>query len=212
MEITYIGHACFLVKFSTGLSVCFDPYSHGSVPGLADAKVTADEVYCSHTHADHNDYGSVGSPEKRYDGPAPEVEVIKTFHDDEGGVKRGRNNITLVRSGNETAVHMGDIGCDLTPEQVNIIKGCDLLMIPVGGFFTVDCKKAFEMCVQIDPKAVIPMHFSGKSFGYDVISGREEFVELIEAKGDRAVISAGSSLSELPEEKSLLLMDPLRVL
>ena len=212
MEVTYVGHACFIIRFSTGLSVCFDPYAKGSVPGLSDANAVADEVYCSHTHADHNDSGSVRSPEKPYEGPAPEVEIIRTFHDEVRGAKRGTNTITLVKSGSETVVHMGDIGCDLTDEQLAKIKGCDLLLIPVGGFFTIGCRQAFDLCGRIDPAAVVPMHFSGESFGYDVISGREEFVELIKNAGDREIINAGSSIDDLPSGKSLLLMDPLRIL
>ena len=195
MEVTYIGHACFVIRFSTGLSVCFDPYSKGSVPGLSDCNAVADEVFCSHTHGDHNDSASVGSPDEAYSGPAP-----------------GKNNITIIKCGGETAVHMGDIGCELSDSQIEKLKGCDLLMIPVGGFFTINCKEAFELCGKIDPKVVVPMHFSGESFGYDQISGREEFVELIEDAGGRAVINGGSSVSALPEEKSLLLLDPLRIL
>lgn len=212
MEVTYIGHACFVVKFSTGLSVCFDPYSGGSVPGLADAGAVAGEVFCSHSHGDHNASGEVRKPEKSYDGPAPEVEIIPSFHDEVKGAKRGTNNITRIKSGTETVVHMGDIGCDLTADQTAKIKGCDLLMIPVGGFFTIDCKKAFELCRQIDPGAVVPMHYRGDSFGYDVISGREEFVELIRNSGERKIINGGSTVDGLPSGKSLLLMDPLRIL
>ena len=212
MEVTFIGHACFLIKFSTGLSVCFDPYATGSVPGLGDAEVTADEVFCSHSHPDHNDKESVRTPEIPYNGPAPEVELIQTFHDDVCGAKRGMNNITIVRSGGETAVHMGDLGCDLTAEQIEKLKGCDLLLIPVGGFFTIDCRKAFEICGQIGPKVVVPMHYSGESFGYDVISGREEFVELIRSSGEREIINGGSNVPALPDGKVLLLMEPLRIL
>lgn len=210
MKVTYIGHSCFQIKFSTGLSVCFDPYSHGSVPGLSDAEAVADMTFCSHSHADHNDSESVGTPDEPYTGPAPEVKVIGTYHDEVKGAERGLNNITLVKSGDETVVHMGDIGCDLPQEQLSLIKGCDLLMIPVGGFFTIDCGMAYEMCRKTDSKAVIPMHYRGASFGYSQISGREEFVELITKEGVRKMIASGSEISGLPEEKSLILMEPLR--
>ena len=212
MDITYVGHACFLIKFSTGLRVCFDPYKDGSVPGLASADVVADEVYCSHSHADHCDYESVLSPDDPYEGDAPEVEVIKTFHDDVQGAARGRNNITIVKSGKEKVVHMGDIGCELTEEQLDRIRGCDFLMIPVGGFFTINCRQAYRMVNQIEPMAVVPMHFSGNGFGYKEISGREEFVELFKKSDDRAIIYAGRHLGVLPQEKCLLLMEPLRIL
>ncbi len=212
MEITFVGHACFTIRFSTGLKICFDPYCPGSVPGLTDMDITADRIFCSHSHADHNGSAYVGTPEDPYKGEEPAVELIKTFHDDARGAKRGDNNITVVKSGNETVVHMGDIGCELTKEQAEKIKGCDLLMIPVGGFYTIDCRQAFEMCSQIDPKVVIPMHYSGATFGYDVISGREEFVELIGKAGGRKTVNAGSTVAELPGEKALLLMEPLRIL
>ena len=212
MEITYVGHACFVIRFDTGLTVCFDPYSPGSVPGLSDANVSADEVFCSHSHKDHSDFESVGKPFDPYTGPEPEVTVIKTFHDDVQGAKRGRNNITKVKSGDETVVHMGDIGCDLTDEQIDQIKRCDLLMIPVGGFFTIDCKKAHDMTNLIDPKVVIPMHYSSKRFGYDQISGREEFVELIGNDEDREIISRRFVAEELPKVRALLLMEPLKIL
>ncbi|MBQ5489861.1 MAG: MBL fold metallo-hydrolase, partial [Oscillospiraceae bacterium] len=97
-------------------------------------------------------------------------------------------------------------------DQIAAIKGCDLLMIPVGGYYTIGCQKAFEMVGQIDPKVVIPMHYKSKKFGYDVLSGREEFVELIGNEGEREIVSRRFTAEELPKEKSLLLMEPLRIL
>ena len=212
MDITYIGHACFLIHFATGLSVCFDPYKKGSVPGLGEAEVTADEVFCSHSHSDHSDFESVMPPEEPYEGSEPTVEIIKTFHDDVQGAARGRNNITIVKTRTEKVVHMGDLGCDITNEQLDRIKGCDLLMIPVGGFFTINCRQAFRMCQMIEPKAVVPMHYRGRTFGYDQISGREEFVQLVKDEGVRKIVNGGTHIGSLPEGKSLILMDPLRIL
>ena len=211
MDITYIGHACFLIKFATGLTVCFDPYKKGSVPGLAEPDVKADEVFCSHSHDDHSDFNSVLPPEEPYAGSEPQVETIRTFHDDVQGAARGRNNITIVKSGKDKVVHMGDIGCEITDEQLDRIKGCDLLLIPVGGFFTINCRQAYRMLCQIDPKAVVPMHFRGETFGYDVISGREEFVRLVKDAGDRRIVNGGSHIGSLPDGKTLILMDPLRI-
>lgn len=212
MEVIYVGHACFLITFNSGLTVCFDPYKEGSVPGLAPHDVVAHEVFCSHSHDDHNDFESVRAPEMPYRGSEPVVDILRTFHDDVQGAARGRNNITIVKSGDEKAVHMGDIGCDLNNEQLDRIKGCDLLMIPVGGFFTINCRQAYRMLEQISPKAVIPMHYRGKTFGYDAISGREEFVDLVSEAGNRRIINAGRHLESIPEEKSLILMEPLRIL
>jgi L-ascorbate metabolism protein UlaG (beta-lactamase superfamily) len=106
-------------------------------------------------------------------------------------------------------VHMGDIGCDLTDTQLDEIKGCDVLMIPVGGFFTINARQAYEMINLIEPRAVIPMHYRGDSFGYAQIGRREDFEKLFE-DGDRKIVSAGSVAEKLPEGKSVILMDPLR--
>ena len=212
MDITYIGHSCFLIHFATGLSVCFDPYKKGSVPGLGETDVTAHEVFCSHSHSDHSDFESVMPPEEPYTGPEVQVETLRTFHDDVQGAARGRNNITIVKVRGEKVVHMGDIGCDITDEQLDRIKGCDLLLIPVGGFFTINCRQAFRMCKLIDPKAVVPMHYRGKSFGYDLISERDEFVQLCKDSGDRKIINGGTHVGSLPEGKSVILMEPLRIL
>jgi L-ascorbate metabolism protein UlaG (beta-lactamase superfamily) len=104
---------------------------------------------------------------------------------------------------------MGDIGCDLTDTQLDEIKGCDVLMIPVGGFFTINARQAYEMINLIEPRAVIQMHYRGDSFGYAQIGRREDFEKLFE-DGDRKIVSAGSVAEKLPEGKSLILMDPLR--
>ena len=85
-------------------------------------------------------------------------------------------------------------------------------MSPVGGFFTIDCKKAHDMTNLIDPKVVIPMHYSSKRFGYEQISGREEFVELIGNDEDREIISRRFVAEELPKVRALLLMEPLKIL
>ena len=212
MDITFIGHACFLIKFDTGLTVCFDPYKDGSVPGLGPANVEAHEVFCSHSHNDHNDFESVMSPEEPYIGREPEIDIIKTFHDDVQGAARGRNNITIVKVGGEKVVHMGDIGCDITEEQLDRMRGADLLLIPVGGFYTINCRMAFQMTNRINPKAVVPMHFSGDTFGYSQISRRDEFVNLVEDAGDRKIINGGSHIGHLPDDKSLVIMEPLRIL
>lgn len=210
MKITYIGHACFFLEYQSGYSICLDPYSSGSVPGLADTDLVADKVMCSHSHFDHNDADSVKAPARQYTGSKPEIELIHTYHDEVQGAKRGDNDITVIDFEGSKTVHLGDIGCDITDEQLAKIKNCDVLMIPVGGFYTIDCKQAFALCGKICPKAVIPMHYSSDSFGYDEISGREEFVTLINDSGSRKVIEAGSSYSVDADEKVLVLMEPVR--
>ena len=209
MKITYIGHACFVIENNAGGKIATDPYKKGSVPGLSAPDIEADEVICSHGHSDHNAYDEVSAPAEPWGGDF-KILSIKTYHDNMKGVLRGRNNINRFEVDGLKFVHMGDIGCELTDTQLDEIKGCDVLMIPVGGFFTINARQAYEMINLIEPRAVIPMHYRGVNFGYKEIAGREEFVESIVKEGKREIITAGSVIDSIPEEKTLILMEPLR--
>ena len=197
-----------MVENDAGGKTATDPYKEGSVPGLAAPDIEADEVICSHGHSDHNAFDEVRAPAEPWGGDF-KILSIKTYHDNMKGILRGRNNVTRFEVDGLKFVHMGDIGCDLTDTQLDEIKGCDVLMIPVGGFFTINARQAYEMINLIEPRAVIPMHYRGDSFGYAQIGRREDFEKLFE-DGDREIVSAGSVAEKLPEGKAVMLMDPLR--
>lgn len=187
MKITWIGHACFKLEHE-GSSVVIDPYSDGSVPGLLPVKETADMVLCSHGHGDHNAAGNVQITGKAAD--MIKVTAIDSFHDDKEGSLRGKNKIFVLEWGGYKIVHFGDIGCQLTGEQAEQVSGADLAMIPVGGYYTVDAAEAAQILKEVSPKLVIPMHFSGDSYGYDEISTVDPFAAL---KAE-AVRSSGSEI------------------
>lgn len=209
MKITFIGHACFLIEDNAGHTIATDPYRHGAVPGLKDHDLVADEVICSHNHHDHDDFDGVGAPENTWPGKF-DVKIIRTFHDDVQGAARGRNNISIINIDGKKVVHMGDIGCELSASQLDQIRGCDVLMIPVGGFYTINARQAFAMTKDIDPRVVIPMHYRGKTFGYKEIATREEFEQLVLAKGDRKVIRHTSVFEDNNDYKCMVLLEPLR--
>ena len=174
MKITWLGHSCFKVE-SDGYSAVLDPYADGSVPGLANMRETADIVLCSHGHDDHNAAGNVNL---RGSGAAPfDVSFIDTWHDNVRGKMRGSNRVTILSDGKMTLVHMGDLGCDLTPAQYEEIGHPDVLLIPVGGFFTINAKQASAIADRIGARITVPMHFKSKSFGYKVIGTVDGFVE-----------------------------------
>lgn len=174
MKITWYGHACFLLESDCG-SVVFDPYAPGKVPGWTLPELSADLVLCSHGHGDHNYAAGVSPTGAAFRGA---VTKLPSFHDDRGGALRGENTITLVEAEGLRVVHMGDIGCMLTEEQRAALGRVDVLMIPVGGHYTVDAAGAWEIVRAIGPGIVIPMHFRGRGFGYDVISTVEPFLKL----------------------------------
>ena len=174
MKLTWYGHSCFLLESGEG-SILFDPYAPGSVPGWELPELRADAVICSHGHRDHGWREGVALSGGRFTGS---VEQLASFHDDRRGALRGENTITLAEADGVRAVHMGDIGCALTAEQIAALGRVDVLMIPVGGHYTVDAAGAWEITKALAPKIVIPMHYRGADFGYDVIGPVEPFLNL----------------------------------
>ncbi len=174
MKITWLGHSCFKIE-ENGYSVITDPYSAGSVPGYGALQEEADCVLCSHGHGDHCAEGEI---KKRTGGVCPfEFEFIDTFHDDQKGALRGTNRITILKAGGLKLIHMGDIGCDLTDEQYEKLQGADVLLIPVGGFFTVEPDLAKKMADRIGAVVTVPMHFRTPEFGYPKIGTLDAYTK-----------------------------------
>ncbi len=180
MKITWIGHSCFKIE-SNGYTIITDPYEDGYVPGLKPLRENANRVFCSHQHGDHNAKDLV----EIIEGQACPFtfETIETWHDEVKGAKRGSNTILIMDDGKERLAHLGDLGCELEKEQVQKLKGVDVCLIPVGGYYTINGKQAAELVNLIQPKIVIPMHYrdSRGRFGFDVISTENEFIEYMDS-------------------------------
>lgn len=176
ITVTWHGHSCFTLE-SEGYSIVLDPYEPDSVPGLEPLDLFADEVFCSHYHHDHGCEWAVQLAEEPGESPFT-VKEIKTFHDPEKGKLRGENMIRIFQAGNIKLAHFGDLGCGLTPEQKKQLSGLDAVMIPVGGFFTIDAKEAKEIVKELKPRVVIPMHYRTEEFGYEQIGRLAEFTRL----------------------------------
>ena len=169
MKLTWYGHSCFLLECNDGIIV-FDPYKNKTVPGLKDLSLKAHLVLCSHDHSDHCGIENVTIQEKHI-----EYDFIDSYHDDQKGKLRGFNRIHIIQSEDMKVVHLGDIGCFLDDYQK--IAGCDVLMIPVGGYYTINSQQALEMIHQIQPRIVIPMHYRSDHFGYDGIDTIDSFIK-----------------------------------
>lgn len=172
MKVIWNGHSCFTLETAEG-SVVFDPYQDGSVPGCSPLRLCADRVLCSHDHRDHGAKELVSLSGR---APSYQVEEIHTFHDPEKGALRGPNTIHIITAEGLRVAHLGDLGCTLEPEQVEQLRGLDAVLIPVGGFYTIDAKQAQALTEQISARVVVPMHYRSPSFGYDVIGPLEDFL------------------------------------
>ena len=175
LELRWHGHACFSLR-NRDFIVVFDPYENHYVPGLEPLDLEADLVLCSHDHGDHSASHLI-RPRTGHRNPFT-IHTIETYHDPEQGALRGRNTIHLLECGNLRVAHFGDIGCPLTPAQLAELKGLDVAMIPVGGFYTIGPEEARHLMNDLDAKVVIPMHYRMGEIGLPAIADIEEFLAL----------------------------------
>ncbi len=172
MKIEYLGHSCFKLTESTGTSVICNPYDEAVGYGVPE--MSADAVTVSHHHYDHDAVKSVkGSPviidkECSYDLPGVEINAIKSFHDGEEGKLRGGNLIFKFRMDGIDVCHLGDLGEECSSALIDELLPVNVLLIPVGGTYTIDAEMAKEYVDRIMPEVVIPMHYRDKGCKLDI--------------------------------------------
>jgi len=201
MKIQWLGHSAFLITTRNGARVLMDPYESGAYGGgigYGPIQVEADLVTISHDqHEDHNCLKTVGgnpSVIKGKEGGIVRgivVRRVQTYHDNSGGRERGENQVTCLEADGMSVCHLGDLGHLLTPEQVAGIGSPDVLLVPVGGIFTVDPREATQVVAQLQPRLVIPMHYKTSKCGFP-IAAVDEFLE-----GKPAVEKTGTSTLEV---------------
>lgn len=174
MKLIWHGHSCFTVETDGGSAV-FDPYSDGSVPGLAPLRLTADAVYCSHEHRDHSARDVVTLTGR---SPAFTVETIACHHDNRLGLLRGKNTIHILRAEGMRVAHLGDLGHLLRGEALEKLRGVDALLLPIGGYYTIDAATARKLADDIGPRIIIPMHYRLGGMGYREIAELSDFTRL----------------------------------
>ena len=171
MKIQYLGHSCFKLTESTGKSVITDPYS-GIGYELPEG-LTADAVTVSHNHFDHNAVEKVKAKcvlrgEGFFELDGVSVTGVKSYHDQSEGAERGENTIYKFRMDGMDICHMGDIGEDCSAELIEMLLPVNILLIPVGGTYTIDAERAKEYVDRIMPDVVILMHYKSKHSTIDV--------------------------------------------
>lgn len=168
MQIKWYGQSCFqinaVVSKNNQIKIVIDPFSPEI--GLKVPSLEADLVLCTHNHYDHNNVKIVKGDPFLIDGPG-EYEIkgvfiqgINSWHDNKQGEERGNNTIYIIEAEDLKICHMGDFGQDeLNESQLEQIGEVDILMVPVGGTYTIDAKGALKVSSQIEPKIIIPMHY-----------------------------------------------------
>ena len=181
MKIKWFGQACFLITSNNGIRIITDPFDHRL--GYDVPSVEADIVTASHDHYDHNNVASVKGEFIRIDKPGKflakgiDIVGVETFHDESKGSKRGKNTVFKFSVDGINICHCGDLGHVLSDEQAERLGKVDILLVPVGGTYTVNAVKAWEIVKQLNPVVTIPMHFKTKAISLP-IEGVERFLSV----------------------------------
>lgn len=187
MLIRHIGHAEFLIVTESGVRIVTDPYDASC--GYPLQKTDADIALISHHHHDHDAVENLKGEPRIIDKagqytPEPDVRVtaVKGFHDDEQGSKRGETLLFLIETEGLRIVHLGDLGCALDNNQLEQLKKPDILMIPIGGFYTIGAEQAKQTAEQLGAGIILPMHYRTEYNQDWPISGPEAFLEQFATK------------------------------
>ncbi|OGN28291.1 MAG: hypothetical protein A2941_01960 [Candidatus Yanofskybacteria bacterium RIFCSPLOWO2_01_FULL_49_17] len=179
MMITWFGQSCFRIEAKEG-SILTDPFSKDI--GLKPPRIKDDIITVSHQHFDHNNVGEA-NPEAfiiqnpgEYEKQGIAVRGIASFHDNKQGVERGPNTIYVFKAEDMTVAHLGDLGHVLTDAQIEAVGDVDMVLIPVGGTYTIDAKTAAQVIGQIEPKIIVPMHYKVPGLNVD-LDGPEKFIK-----------------------------------
>ena len=230
LVIRWLGQACFLLTTIGGSHILIDPPHPEVGYHIVAHSLPADMVFVSHEHPDHNfAEAASGTPALiaplTKPGPTQSGVVdaavgvvfrytrLFAYHDNVHGVKRGPDTITVIETNGLRICHLGDLGqLALTPYQITAIGRVDVLMIPVGGFFTINGTQAAAIVQQLHPRVILPMHYATPALNSDL---REKLATnlafLAAMKGHAAVVSIHSrdlSLSPktLPKTPTIYLL------
>ncbi len=209
MKLTYMAHACFLLEVN-GLQIVFDPYKYHSFSGAVGydkLNVSADIVLLSHHHDDHAGIEEISGQfdvidsegEWEYDGM--KIKGVLSYHDPENGKLRGKNTVFIVSTETCSVAHLGDQGV-VDANVINELSNVDLVMVPVGGTYTLGPKEACEFITQLKaPKTIVPMHYKTPKLGFP-IKGVDEFLTVCSSIPSIEVGSSQVQVEDILEQEN----------
>jgi len=213
MQLKYLGHSSFLIKTKEA-KVVTDPFDPKAV-GMKFPKQEADVVTFSHQHPDHNYEAGVSETALvvdwagEYEKKGVRITGYQTYHDNEKGAQRGENTIYKIEADDISILHCGDLGHSLSDELVDEIGDVDILLIPVGGHYTIDAAEAVKIIHKIEPSIVIPMHYNHKDLDqktYKDLTGLDEFVAKYGSVPSETLDLLTLKKEDIPEDTKLIVL------
>jgi len=215
MEIKYFGHSTFCIKGKNAILVT-DPFNPKATGLKFPKHVEADIVTISHNHDDHNDVTQLeGTPfvihdVGEYDVKGVSVVGFPSYHDGIKGQERGKNIIFHIEFEGVNILHLGDLGYMPSTEEIEALDGVDILMVPVGGRYTIDATQAKTLITEIDPFIVIPMHYARPDLDMKAFEGCADlsvFLKEMGKEGTVPVPKLNTTKDKLPEELQVVVFE-----
>lgn len=178
MKLRYYGHACFSLSYPGGPTLVIDPFDETVTYPPCNA--ACDAALLSHDHFDHNhtqslrgDFITIRSAGE-YEVRGVRITAAPSFHDKQGGALRGPNLIFRIEGGGLTLVHLGDLGHMPNEVQQRALEDVDVLLLPIGGTYTIDTPEAEALLLAVRPRHAVAMHYRTEDYDFNV-STCEEF-------------------------------------
>lgn len=213
MDITYLGHSSFRLRGKSATLVT-DPFDPKTV-GMKYSGVSADIVTISHGHDDHNQSSLVKDVQRVISGPG-EYEIkgvsvigIPSYHDEKKGELRGKNTIYVIEMDGLRTVHLGDLGHTLSEDTLEDLGTVDILLIPVGGEYTIGPTQAAELVSTIEPSITIPMHYHAEGINEEIFGKISKVDNFLKEVGLPTVTADKFSIKkdELQEEQKIVVLE-----
>ena len=213
MLIQCLGHAKFLLQTDAGQNIVTDPFDPST--GYPVGRQAADLVLVSHQHHDHNAVGTLtGNPAVidqagSFDAlPGVRVTAVEAYHDDAKGVLRGKTLLFVLEADGVRVAHLGDLGHIPEEDTVRALGRIDVLLIPVGGHFTIDAAQALKVCELLHPAVVVPMHYRTAYNSSWPIAPADDFLSIFPARAEhlRILRVTGEDLACQP---ALAVLEPV---
>lgn len=211
MDINWYGQALVRLKGKTA-TVIIDPFSPEFTGLKLPKDLSANVVLKTHDHQDHSNIEAVsGDPIKitgpgEYDTKGVAVVGIGVFHDKSQGSERGKNTMYNIHIDGLNVVHAGDLGHTLTQEQIDEIGLTDILLIPVGGVYTINAKEAVEVVAQLEPRIIIPIHYGGVPGLKFPLDPLDNFLKEMGAEGLTPQPKLSVTKDKLPDEPQVVVL------
>lgn len=204
MTISWYGQSCFKID-SRDVTIAVDPYE--KTIGLTPPRFRADLVLITHAHPDHSNREAIPGSPFIVEGPG-EYEIkgvsivgVQTFHDASSGKERGTNTAYVIEAEGIRLCHLGDFGEEKPREEtLEALGDIDILLVPVGGVYTVDAKLAARVVGAIEPRIVVPMHYKIPRLAISLETA-DAFLKELGAGGEESVEKLVIKKKDLPDEE-----------